>query len=488
MMTSTSKESLQAIQLQYYNLLDAFYGKFYEQYRRSGMDANTFLEDFLSGDKLHHIRISEGNLLFENQLVDQMLNFKSTVSAFWKENIEEVKTLLNTCGSIGYFGTIENNSTLKYESTIKQNAVFFDLVALNDPFSEVFPLDTKVASYTGVTYLFYESVLSVYSVRPYVLNKEDLIAAIIPTSAIIQYSEQCDLMDKAHNTALDVAKQLFGIDYSMGDHAQCLKILKSFTDEQIADILLTNGINVNLYETQQYEKYALDIEGREQLLNLSRMQNGDVNWDFVRCVLNYGAIPNILTVTFAVHAIHSAAALKTGMHPIFNAFEWYPNKYYYEKIPPIMGSTDEYKYVCAIQRNEKLAQVVQMDLPHLLKFRDKNESCKFRRLFHSATCNIIATPDCFSEIAESVFANLQKVLDQVETEREKQDKEEVLSSLFGLGKAVCGFVPIVSSAIGIYDVGKSMYQLHKDLSKEADVVDFLLKSNSNILSTNARAD
>ena len=249
MMTSTSKESLQAIQLQYYNLLDAFYGKFYEQYRRSGMDANTFLEDFLSGDKLHRIRISEGNLLFENQLVDQMLNFKSTVSAFWKENIEEVKTLLNTCGSIGYFGTIENNSTLKYESTIKQNAVFFDLVALNDPFSEVFPLDTKVASYTGVTYLFYESVLSVYSVRPYVLNKEDLIAAIIPTSAIIQYSEQCDLMDKAHNTALDVAKQLFGIDYSMGDHAQCLKILKSFTDEQIADILLTNGINVNLYET-----------------------------------------------------------------------------------------------------------------------------------------------------------------------------------------------------------------------------------------------
>ena len=98
MMTSTSKESLQAIQLQYYNLLDAFYGKFYEQYRRSGMDANTFLEDFLSGDKLHRIRISEGNLLFENQLVDQMLNFKSTVSAFWKENIEEVKTLLNTCG------------------------------------------------------------------------------------------------------------------------------------------------------------------------------------------------------------------------------------------------------------------------------------------------------------------------------------------------------------------------------------------------------
>lgn len=483
MITSKIKELLQSIQTQYYDLLDAFYGDFYEQYCKSGMSVSDFLHEFLSTDKLNHIRISEGKLLFENQLAEQMLNFKSVITSFWPKHIQKVKTLLSECGNVGYFGTTENNSTQKYENTIKQNAVFFDLVALNDPFCEAHPLDTQLVSHSGVSYLFFESLISVFSIRPYVLNNEDLIAVIIPMNAIIQYDEQCTLMDKAHDTALDIAKQLFDIDYKEGDYVQCIRALKKYTDIEISEILYRNGIYINLSEAQNYERYALGVDGREQLINLSRGRDGQANWDFVRCALNYGAIPNILTTIFAVHAIHSEAAIRTNMHPIFNAFEWYPNKYYYERIPGAVGVTDEYKYVCAIQRNHKLAQLVQMDMHNLLKFREKNESCKFRQLFHTATSDIITTPDHFSEIAESVFSNLKETLNRMETEKAQQHKDKLVSSWFGLGKAVGGFVPVVSHALGAYDVGKSVHQIYKEVSREDDVIDYLVNSSSNILTS-----
>ena len=71
----------------------------------------------------------------------------------------------------------------------------------------------------------------------------------------------------------------------------------------------------------------------------------------------------------------------------------------------------------------------------------------------------------------------------METERAQQHKDKLVSSWFGLGKAVGGFVPVVSHALGAYDVGKSVHQIYKEVSREDDVIDYLVDSSSNILTS-----
>jgi hypothetical protein len=316
-----------------------------------------------------------------------------------------------------------------------------------------------------------------------VINEDDLIAAIIPINALIQFEEQEQLEEHAYQSSLDIAKRLFGIDYIQDNFVDTIKILKGLSDKDITKTFTDNGIYINLSEAQAYEHYSLSIEDRQELINFSKTHNGDINWDLIRCIINYSAIPHILTTILTIHATHSEAAKKANMSPIFNIFEWYPNKYYYENIPGSPGVSDQYKYMCAIQHNEKLAHLLQLDIHELLKFRSMNESSKFRQLFSNATAEIMYSPDQFSEIAESVFRKLNETINNINTERNLQHRINILSSLFGFGKAVCGFVPNISILLGIGDVGLSSYGIHKAMSKESDFIDHLIDSSSNIFNS-----
>lgn len=415
MINSESLRLIKEMQIKYYEIVNYYFGDLYADYLLSGKTCNQYVYHYVNNQK--HIILSTG----ETNHTTKILDFSKNITRFWDKNIKQLKTSLNLCGNIGLFGTIENNDFFYYEDTIKQNAIFFDIVALNDPFYQYEQLNQTIRLYTGNILLFYASIISVLSLRQYILETDDMMAFIIPTAAFIEESKKEHILTEAQKSASNIAHQIFGINYDNDYFYDAMKVLKSLNDYNIQKIFKENHILTSLKEAQQYEKYAMTIEERMNLLELSRDQYGNANWDFIRCVINYSAIYNILADTMFIHAIHTEAAKNINVNPIYNIFEWYPNKYYYKNIPA-NNSSIEYKYVCAIQRNEKIAQLVQMNKDTLIKFRSKTESEKFRFLFYKATNDIVKSPDKFDEIANMVFCNLKETLRDIEIEYQKQKK------------------------------------------------------------------
>lgn len=475
MMNSEKLGVIKTIQANYYELLDNYFGVFYADYLASGKTCRQFVYKYVNEQRPFVLLNGENNYTIKK------LEFSKCITEFWNTNIQALKDALQSCGRIGLFGTIENNDSSYFENIIKQNAVFFDIVALNDPFYEYEQQSQSIRHYKGNILLFYESIISIFSIRQYILNTEDTMAVIIPTKALVSNQDEQQIEKKAYESALDIAHRLFGINYNNNNSLEAIKTLKELKDDDISKILRKNNILINLKEAQYYEKYAMSIEQCRTLLDLSRDDYGNPNWDFIRCVINYSAIAHILTDTLYIHAMHTEAAKNAAMNPIYNIFEWYPNKYYYENIPAI-NSSCEYKYICAIQRNDRLAQLVQMDIEMLIRFRTKTESEKFRLLFHEATNDIVKTPDCFDDIANMVFCKLKETLHGITLEQQKHTKNEKLSSIFGLSKAVGGFVPVISQIIGITDIGKSIYNIYDTFFKDSDdIIAHLVNNSDNIL-------
>lgn len=475
MMNSEKLGIIRTIQANYYELLDNYFGVFYADFLASGKTCRQFVAQYVNEQQ--PIVLLDG----ENNYTIKKLEFSKCITEFWNKNTQPLKDALQSYGRIGLFGTIENNDSSYFDNIIKQNAVFFDIVALNDPFYEYEQVSQSIRHYKGNILLFYESVISIFSIRQYILDTEDTMAIIVPTKALVGNQDEQQIAKKAYESALDIARRLFGINYDNNDYFEAIKVLKTLKDDDISKIFRKNDILINLKEAQNYERYAMSVEERRALLDLSRDQYGNPNWDFIRCVINYSAIAHILTDTLYIHAMHTEAAKNAGMSPIYNIFEWYPNKYYYESIPA-SNSSYEYKYICAIQRNDKLAQFVRMDIEMLVRFRAKTESEKFRLLFYKATNDIVKTPDRFDDIANMVFRKLKETLHGIEIEQQEHMKREKLSSIFGLSKAVGGFVPVVSQVLGIADVGKSIHNVYNAFFKDSDdVIAHLVNNSDNIL-------
>lgn len=476
MMNSEKLGLIKTIQANYYEILDYYFGDLYADYLSSGKTCRQYVYQYVNKQK--SIILLNG----ENNHTTKVLEFCKNITEFWNANIQQLNDSLHLFGKIGLFGTIENNDFFHYENTIKQNAVFFDIVALNDPFYQYEQLSKTIRFYRGNVFLFYASVISIFSLRQYIFETEDIMAIIIPTNALVGNQEKEQILTKAHESALNIARQLFGISYDNDCLFESIKVLKGLKDDDIAKIFKENDILISLKDAQNYEQYAMTVEERRTLLELSRDQYGNANWDFIRCVINYSAIEHILTDTLYIHAIHTEAAKNANMSPIYNIFEWYPNKYYYRNIP-VSNSPIEYKYVCAIQRNDKLAQLVRMDIDTLIKFRSKTESEKFRLLFYKATNDIIKTPDRFDEIANMVFCRLKETLHDIEVEHQEHKKSEKLSSIFGLSKAAGGFVPVVSQVLSVTDFGKALYDIYNVFTKNRDdVINHLVNNSDNIFS------
>lgn len=467
---------IRSIQTQYFDIIQSFYGDFYESFIKSGNTKQEFIKRYLSDQK--PILLLNG----ENSFSARILEFVKSINDFWDQNLQHLADAVQTCGNLGYFGTEENNQTSQYEITIKQNAVFFDLVVLNDPFYKYDKYDRSIRFYSRNEALFFDAIISVLSVQKYILHANDALAVIMPVSALLNEEEEQNLHCRAVTAMEDIAQTIFGIDYNEDDPYSIFKAMKSLSDQDIASILLENEIFIDFFEARKYEEYALGVDGRRNLVEETKSIFGWTNWDFIRCILNYSTIGHVLIETILIHGIHTEAAFKAGMNPIYNAFEWYPNKYYYKSVPGI-NSSNEYKYICAIQKNEKLAQLVQMDLEELIRFRDKNEAEKFRNLFNTAMSEIVATPDQFNEIAEMVFVKLKENLNSVKLDRKRAYIKGTGISLFGFCKSVAAFVPILSQFLGFVDVGSSVYDVGKAFAGNNDIIRYLIKNRANIFSS-----
>ena len=80
------------------------------------------------------------------------------------------------------------------------------------------------------------------------------------------------------------------------------------------------------------------------------------------------------------------------------------------------------------------------------------------------------------------YLKAYKTLHGIEIEQQEHMKSEKLSSIFGLSKAVGGFVPVVSQVLGIADVGKSIHNVYNAFFKDSDdVIAHHVNNSDNIL-------
>ena len=464
---------IHSIQTEYLGIIRSHFGEVYANYVKSGKSVKKFCNEYIRQQK--PILLLNG----EDSFTTKILEFVDCINSFWNRNLQRLLSSVQSCGKLGFFGTEENNTSVDYERIIKQNAVFFDLVVLNDPFYKHNKYNSEIRNFIGNQVLFFESIISIISIQSYLLNENDTIAVIMPVNAVLNDGDEKKIWSRAVATSDDIAIKLFGIDYKETRLVEVLKVLIKYSDEDISRILIENDIFIDLFDARRYDIYALGSEGKRRLEEESRATFGYMNWDYIRCLMNYSTIRHILTDTVWNHATHTEAALRAGMNPIYNIYEWYPNKFYYENIPGVNPS-NEYKYVCAVQKNQKLAQLVEMELDDIIRFREKNEQIKFRELFTSSMSDIIVTPDQFDKIAEMVFAKLQENLNNIKHDHSKK----VGTSIWGLATSLAGFVPILSEVLGTIDAVNSANDVRKVLSGKNDIIRHLIRNKDNIFSTN----
>lgn len=466
---------IKEIQREYYAILDEFYGDFYNNYKKSGKNCNEYVLQYLRSRKSIILNNKEDNHSLRH------LEFTRAIRSFWSSKIKYLREGLSEYENMGMFGTAEKNDAIFYEETIKQNCIFFNMVALNDPFYDKEEVAREIRMYSGNIMLFYRSIVAIYDIQEYILDTEEMFAIIVPAEALITLEEKEKIIDNCHSNAISFIKENFGIDHdeknAQKNLARNIAILKELSDEDISKKLIDNDILLNLKEAQKYEMAMLNMQDIIfDTINLF----GYLNTDFIRCLVNYSAILHIVEDVLLVYNLHCKEAKGYNMHPIFNIYEWFPNKFYYSGMPEIQPST-EYKYVCAIQRNDSIAQIVQMNVNELRNFRANRECDKFRQLFNQATNSIMNTPDQFDEIAQMVFIRLNELLQKESSKKKTSLAKKRGNAIIGLAKSIAGFVPILSQFIGVYDTMASSYDVFKVYKKEDDIVEHLLNHKNNII-------
>ena len=462
---------IKEIQREYYAILDKFYGEFYINYKKSGKSCDEYVSQYLRSRKSIVLNSKEDNHSLRH------LEFSREIHCFWSDKIKDLREGLSAFQNMGMFGTPEKNDAIFYEEIIKQNCIFFNLVALNDPFYDKEEVSREIRLYPGNIMLFYNSIVAIYDIQEYILDAEDMFAIIVPAEALITLEEKEKISDECHSNAIRFIRETFGIDHNEENLARNMAILKELSDEDISKKLIDNYILLKLNEAQKYEMAMVNMQ--DIIFDTIKLF-GYPNTDFIRCIVNYSAILHIVEDTLLVYNLHCKEAKGFNMHPIFNIYEWFPNKFYYSGMPEMQPST-EYKYVCAIQRNDNIAKIVQMNMNELRNFRANKECDKFRQLFYQATNSIMNTPDQFDEIAQMVFIRLNELLQRESNEKKTMIAKKRGKAIIGLAKSAAGFVPVLSQFIGAYDTLASSYDVFKVYKKEDDIVEHLLNHSNNIL-------
>lgn len=452
---------LKEIQTEYFSIIDKYYASFYKQYLSSKISIHSFIKKYLDDNKI--VLINNGDhYKYKKEM------FLNEIKHFWKNYFNEIKSILTSFNSKALVGTIELNDACFFKNSIKQNALYFDLVVINDPFYiEAISETGKESNYHNNVFLFYKSLIYIYEIKEYViLNEEIVLAAVLPSFMELQGNELTKIQEECKNHADNLAMKYFNLDYKTNDVYEMLNILRKLSDEDISKILTENNILIDIREAQSYEWF---MAGPDNLIKSSIELFGYFNRDFIRCILNNAAIIHIITDLLFVYNAHCNQANISNMFPIFNIYEWFPIQYYYSNIPA-MNATVEYKYICAVQRNDKMAYMVQMNIDELIKFKASGECSRFREFFNMAANQINKTPDKFDDIAFEIFRKIDEIIDVEIKMSIKEKSKKKMKAILGVAKSAIGFVPILSYVSSGWDVLDSTNRLVKTFKKENDII------------------
>lgn len=459
---------LYEIEEEFFSILEEHYGPFYLKYTESTLDKKIYIDSFLANHNF--VKLPKG----EDDLSYRRREFIKSVNTFWEQKSTQIQECLKNYSNIGVFGSCDDIYPFYYENEIKQNALYYDLLVLNDPFYQLYAND-KDYLYGPFSKTFYYNVLALMDLKRYVLCTSKKIYVIIyPTDSIEKAEEQEKIYKESMKNANIIAKQILGIDYSeINAIEKNIGILKHLSDSELQKILADNEIYVNLKEAQQYEYYIMSPKTKREYVEFMLESWGRLNTDFMRCILNYSIIRNIICRNHYIYKMHSRQAINLNANPIFNKDEWEP--FLYEMSGSSYPVSDEFKYMCAVHRNDKMAMMVQMSAQEIEKYRTGKDSEIFREYLCKAIKSIHKTPDCFEEISQEVFDKFDILLESeckniIETKRKNKFK-----AIWGIGKAILGYVPYISYLVTTADLGVGIKNFSNLLNDKESVLETINK-------------
>lgn len=452
------------IEEEYFSVLENHYDSFYLEYKSSGLDKKTYIKNYLSNHNF--IKLSKG----EDDLSYRRRELKNSVNIFWNQKSTQIKECLKEYLNIGVFGSCDDKYCFYYEDEVRQNALYYDLLILNDPFALPYANDRDYL-FGSFLMTFYYNVLTIMDLRQYVLSESRQVYVVIyPTDKMEEVEVKQKILNESENNAKKIAKQIFGIDYS-GNRPIWMdfNILKNLSDCEVQRMLVENEIYVNLTEAQQYEFYTMNPESKRKWEEFMIESWGRYNEDFMRCLLNYSIIKHIITTNHYIYKMHSRQAVKLNANPIFNKDEWEP--FVYEMSGSSYPASDEFKYMCAVHRNDKMAMMVQMSAQEIEKYRAGKDVEVFRNFLCKAVKSIHNTPECFEEISREVFEKFDSLLEVEYKKNIEEKKKNKFKAIWGIGKALLGYIPYISYLTTTYDLGIGIKNFSNQLNDKETILE-----------------
>lgn len=372
--------------------------------------------------------------------------------------------------TIELFG-VGDSYSWEFNNEICRNALFYDVVVLNDPFRSIRDLREFELEQNEV--IFFRNILHVMDIKKYVVSSDDRQFVILaPLEDIITEEEKCQLYEEAKEEGERFAKEIFGL--GNGEVWEDIAVMKELSLEEAQEKLYDYGLYLNLGEAMTYSQDLLSESEKREFEKFCFESWGYFNRDFLRCVLMRQAIPSMAITLFYTYKQHGLMSAHLKSNPILGRNEWMPIKR--EAFNKSIKATEEYLFCCSVHRNDKMQELVSFNPEEIMELRNQDDPKSFRRFFHEVTQDMYFTYNDLDGISNEVYKRFDEVLDKEVENLRKSKTQKTVSSVVGMLKGALGFVPLLSYAVSAYDIGASAIGLSKNLKQKETIIEHIGKN------------
>lgn len=451
------------IELKYFEILESHYSELYEEYLKCDKDTDKAIKKYRSTQPKLYIPGSKDLLNYKRRM------FIEEIGAFWQENLKAVTDYIFNVSSVGIFG-VGDSYSWEFNNEICRNALFYDVIVLNDPFRFIRNLHEFEMEQNEV--IFLRNVLHVMDVKKYVASSDDSPFVILaPLDDIITEEEKEQLFIEAEVEGKKLVNEIFGL--GNGEAWEDIALMKNLSIEEAQNKLYAHGMYLNLAEAMTYTQDLYSEEEKRKIEEFCFESWGHFNRDFLRCVLMIQAIPDIAITLFYSYKQHGLMATHLKSNPILGRNEWMPIKR--EAFNKRIRATEEYMFCCSVHRNDKMQRLVTFNPEEIMELRNQEDPKSFRHFFHEVTEDMYFTYDDFDGISNEVYKRFDELLDKEVANLRKSKTQKTVNSVVGMLKGALGFVPLLSYAVSIYDIGASAFDLSNNLKQKETIIEHIGK-------------
>ncbi len=451
------------IELKYYEILERHYSELYEEYLKCDKNTDKAIKKYRGAQPMLYVPGSKDLLNYKRRL------FIEEIGAFWQEHFKFVTDYILSVPSVGIFG-VGDSYSWEFNDEICRNALFYDVIVLNDPFRSIHNVQEFEMEQNET--IFLRNVLHVMDIKKYVVAIDDRQFVILaPLDDINTEEEKIQLYEEAKVEGEKLANEIFGL--GSGEVWEDIQLMKDISLDEAQDKLYEHEIYLNLGEALTYFQDMLSEKEKREFEKFCFESWGYFNRDFLRCVLMRQAIPSIAISLFYTYKQHSLMTAHLRSNPILGRHEWMPIKR--EAFNKSIRATEEYMFCCSVHRNDKMQELVSFNPEEIMELRNQDDPKNFRRFFHQVTEDMYFTYDDLDEISNEVYKRFDEVLDKEVVNLRKAKTQKTVQSVVGMLKGALGFVPLLSYAVSVYDIGASAIDLSNNLKQKETIIEHIRK-------------